>query len=336
MLTVTRPTADGSPSTSVVTDLATDGAGRFVALADESGVITVMDADAGEHHVRFHAGGGGNGSVVAVSRVAWADARFGELLATAADDGCVSVWKIVAPVNSTKNNASREPAAQRLFSALLPQPVTAIDWAPPEFGLMLASACSDGRVYFVSSPDTDGAWQRQSLDAHTAPLGNGCHAVSWFPFLAPSSLVNMPLASGTQQAALSIPPPRLVTSGLDRMVRVWRFAPQDRLWVLDSELTELSVMSQAYIRDVRAAPHHGLPFGYIAAGTEDGLVGVWRQDGLDGKWLFAQLPPLSAPVCRLSWSSCGTFLCVNDAHSNATLWMEDRLAEWRLCHNGIR
>lgn len=313
------------------TDIATDEYGTMVAVAFSTGKVCIGEVSSGTelHSYMAHPG-------VTITRVTWAAAKFGNVLATSAIDGSVTVWKLALP-SKAATPVTATPLIQRAASGIA---VHSIDWGPQEFGLNLAVAGGDGKVYMLTAADaaaSSSAWQTSSIDAHAG----GCFSVSWLPCLGPSWLTIIPLTAQAQthtaHNGVQVPPPRIATSGLERTVKIWRFSHLDKSWVQDTELTQLSTVSQAYVRDVAAACHHGLPFAYIAAGTDDGVVAIWRQDGLDGKWLCTTLPQaFPSPVCRVTWSSAGTFLCVNCADGQSTLWKEDRLGEWQLVHNGLR
>jgi WD40 repeat protein len=108
-------------------------------------------------------------------------------------------------------------------------------------------------------------------------------------------------------------------------VYIWRFAVQDRHWVREELSTDLCT---AHWQEVSWAPNNGLPFTYIAAGSADGLVVIWSQDGLDGKWKAVLLPQQEDRIGRLSWSHVGSFLLISCANGAASMWKEQSSGEW--------
>jgi WD40 repeat protein len=211
----------------------------------------------------------------------------------------------------------------RVFSKSIPSQPQAVSWSPGEYGQIFACACGDGNVIVFWGHDEQ--WDTVAIDAHP---GAGCTGVSWAPFLWPGSLCTLPLSQQHQNQAQSpgTPAPRLVTCGNERSVRLWRYAAQDKHWIKEQELSDgLS----ACWNDVQWAPNIGLPFTTIAAGSDDGFVNVWTQDGYEGKWKALALPQLDEAVVRLAWSTVGTFLLVSCVSGTVTMWKEGPTGEWQ-------
>lgn len=292
-----------------VNDLTVDGSGRLIATAGEDRTIKVwcpaMGSSGPVCTLDGHEG--------AVVRVAWGASRFtGTPLLSIGDDQRVIVWK-------DPNNTAR--VWNQVYTRQFPAPLTAIDWAPHEYGEMFACSSADGRVYIVSKVKE---WVTSHFDAHPSC---GCTGVSWASCLPPSGLLQMPFSKQQpqQQSEFAMPLPRVVTCGNERSLRIWRYAPQDKSWVQETELSDLS---SPRVSDVAWAPNVGLPFSYIAAGTDDGFVGIWMQDGFDGRWKFTALPVFPDPVARVCWSQVGTFLLVTCANSSVTMWKESDDGTW--------
>jgi protein transport protein SEC13 len=74
-----------------------------------------------------------------VWQVAWAHPKFGVLLASCSYDGAVFVHKESSPGTWTKVYAERLGECS----------VNSISWSPHEYGLILACACSDGRIVLL-------------------------------------------------------------------------------------------------------------------------------------------------------------------------------------------
>jgi protein transport protein SEC13 len=294
-------------------DLAVDSLGRHVAVGSEQGRILVADAPTGTTIACFQA------HQQPILRVAWAHHRFGRILLSSTDVG-LTIWALQAGKNELTPVYTLDVIAG-CRSAV---------WAPSEFGAMIAVARGDGHVLILSSKAPDlAAWEMTSFMAHDGVVG-----VSWSPCLAPGTLLHMPLGvpqqnAAQQQPAITIPSPRIVTCGSDRTVRIWRYLAQDRHWLQEQDLSSDLPPAVTCVHDVAWAPNPGLPFGYIAAGTEEGLVTIWLQDGCDGRWNSLTMPDrFAAPVCRVGWSSAGSLLHINCADGMHTVWKENASGEW--------
>ena len=87
--------------------------------------------------------------------MAWASPAFGSIAASCSDDGLVKVWLVLPPTGEA-----------RLLATLggdRAAPVVCVAFAPPEHGLVVAAAGSDGVVRLYESADRTGAsgWDEQ-------------------------------------------------------------------------------------------------------------------------------------------------------------------------------
>jgi protein transport protein SEC13 len=214
--------------------------------------------------------------------------------------------------------------------------VNSIAWAPPELGLHLACASSDGYVSILSHRAQDDGW-----DVHKGlRCPGGATAVSW----APGS-------SAT---------PMLATAGCDGNVRLWQGrvvaggvgggssgsssssgsgSGSALAWeevaskVLSFSQDKPPTGSAAeWARDVAWCPAGGAPGAggaqqqLLAACSDGGRVLLWRSG--DAFSAPAQLPPFGHPVWRLSWSPTGRLLAVTCGDNSVTLWKEDMAGTW--------
>lgn len=84
-------------------------------------------------------------------------------------------------------------------------------------------------------------------------------------------------------------------------------------------------------REVSWAKSEGLPFHYVAAGAEEGFVGIWEHDEEEWKLVLADQSFSShGAVTRLSWSEVGTFLLVSYADGHIIMWKETSNAGWKV------
>lgn len=299
--------------TGPIADVAVDALGRRLASGGEDGVIQLWDVlptNVLEPSATLSAH---DGPIVQLS---WAHSRFGGMMASCSVDKVAIVWVETSERQWVKS-----------YTRSLPHTPTSIAWAPHEYGAQFACATSNGKVFVftgVVAPNSRSVeqWDVSDFDAHPST----CTSLSWAPCLPPGTLCTMPVSQQPgQQLHTGLPPQRMVTAGNERGLKVWRFVPQDRHWAREELIRD--DVSASWV-EAAWAPNLGLPFTYIAAGSADGVVIIWRQDGLDGKWSSSVLPQFGDAVTRLSWSHVGTFLLVSCADQTATLWREVPSGGW--------
>jgi protein transport protein SEC13 len=306
---MTMETAHTGP----IVDVAADTLGRRLASGGEDGHIQVWEVLPTNvlepcSTLTGHAG--------AIVQLSWAHNRFGGMIASCSADKVIMVWV---------ETAERQWIAS--YTRPLPNTPTSIAWAPHEYGPQFACATANGKVFVFTGAVAANSriveqWDVSDFDAHP----NTCTSLSWAPCLPPGALCTMPVSQQPgQQLHTGLPPQRIVTAGNERGLKVWRFIPQDRHWAREELMRE--DVSASWV-EVAWAPNLGLPFHYIAGGSVEGLVMIWRQDGLDGKWSSVVLPQFGDTITRLSWSHVGTFLLVSCADQTASLWRETPTGEW--------
>jgi len=234
-----------------------------------------------------------------VWQVAWANPKFGVLLASCSYDGSVVINK-EAPQNTwTKIHEHRLHDAS----------VNSVAWAPHEYGLMLACASSDGRVSVLEYKGDK--WVCKML--HNDKLG--CNSVSWAPYSAIGSV----LEDGTQVL-------RLVTGSCDNLVRVWKcLVRQGEEW--QQESCKVSPHTD-WVRDAAFAPNTAMPFNMIASCSEDKRVCIWKQTVAGGDWDATVMHTFEAPVWRVSWSVTGNVLAVSTGDHKVSLWKQSVDESW--------
>ncbi|EAN93751.1 putative protein transport protein SEC13 [Trypanosoma cruzi] len=290
-----------------VTDTAVDAAGKRLASCGEDGVIRIfaINNESPDKWDLLAVLEGHTGTVVSVS---WAPpAHYASTLLSCGEDFQVILW-------SDFGNA--KGWAKVYFTTLASVP-WCVAWAPHEYGKMFAVGCASGSVMIFVGKDQQ--WSHTEFTAHP----NGCSSLSWAPSLPPGMLLMAPLesestASGAHPpAGMPLAPPRIVTCGGDRSVTVWTLCGEE--W----RPQELPLEVEASWREVAWAPGVGMPFTYIAAGSDEGFVVVWSQDGsARGEWNRMVLPQQEDGVTKLSWSLVGTFLLVSCANGTASMWQE--------------
>ncbi|CAC9502189.1 putative protein transport protein Sec13 [Leishmania infantum JPCM5] len=340
--------------TAAVTDIAADANGRHLATASSDGTVHVYESVTSSSKEASQYKGGpqpttwspvavlqcsSEEQAATVTCVAWAPPA----LYTAALVTCTELANEVALWCDVGNDAQY----RKIYVYTLAAPGWCVAWAPHEYGKLFAVGCADGAVVvFTGGPD--GTWDIHSFESHP----HGCCGLSFAPFFPPGALLMAPLEKDVGNVPGNAPPiplapPRMITCGGGRFVKLWTHsfaplpgeegsgAPLGSVWT-SIELEAAEATSAPAWREVCWAPNLGLPFTYIAAGSEDGLVAVWVQDGpASNPWQYRLLPPPHGTpgenVTKLSWSLVGTFLLVSYADGTVAMWKEtSNHGAWRV------
>ncbi len=168
-----------------------------------------------------------------VWQVAWANPRFGNILASCSYDRKVILWREDSPGNWNM-----------LYShAVHESSVNSVCFAPPEMGLVLAAGSSDGSISILSYNDASQSWETDKIpNAHTI----GCNAVSWAPVTSAGA------------------PRRFVSGGCDSLVKVWRRDEAEGKWTQEAKLEGHS----DWVRDVAWAPSVAVNKAVIASSSQ--------------------------------------------------------------------
>ncbi|RLN92173.1 hypothetical protein BBJ28_00013316 [Nothophytophthora sp. Chile5] len=295
------------------------------ALNDGDSAPSTGEADQQQQrHVLQHVVPLVDDSAAPVHRVAWAHPKFGALLALAAQDGKVYIYReeLVQPAGASGTAAGTEWRLKHVhqFHTLA---VLSVAWAPYEYGLCLASASADGQVSFLTRVRE--GWLVSS-SFRNSEEGMGCTSVSWAPY---NSL-------GSQGAQGPIQ--RVVTGSCNHAVTIWQLVtiPQEAGSAGDgggnSSYWE-TVNAPLYghndwVRDVAWAPNVGIPANLIASGSDDHTVRVWSQDEADGEWEAHVMHTFRSPVYRISWSLTGSVLSVAAGDDEVTFWKQRGDHQW--------
>lgn len=244
-----------------------------------------------------------------VWQVSWAHPKYGNILASCSFDHRVILWR--EGPDGQWGQIYRSPPSMHSAS------INSLSWAPHEVGLMLATGSSDGTISILQHTP-EGTWEVTKVAHGTQPPHPiGVTAVAWAPPAAAGSLVS-------PQAAAEPVARRLVSSGCDQVVKVWKH--DGRGWQLEKQLEG----HMDWVRDVAWAPNLGLPYSNIASAGQDGQVIVWteREPGRWDKKVVVPADPRT-PVWRVSWSITGGILAVADSANAVTLWKEAVDGVWR-------
>lgn len=238
-----------------------------------------------------------------VWQIVWGHPKFGGgsgagLLASCGYDGKVLVWK-----------EERSGGPWRLLASYNEHQasVNSIAWAPVEYGPLLLTGSSDGRVSVLEVTPEGACVAKCVINAHQI----GTNAVSWAPF---------------QDGEAGDKLRRIVTGGSDNLVKIWKLLDENSS---EYELDTVLEGHSDWVRDVSWSPSTLLR-NYIASGSQDRKVLIWTQDPKSKKWEKTELrsQPFPDIVWRLSWSLSGNILAVSGGDNKVTLWKEGQLGKW--------
>eukprot|EP01129_Flabellula_baltica_P001065 TRINITY_DN10981_c0_g1_i1.p1 TRINITY_DN10981_c0_g1~~TRINITY_DN10981_c0_g1_i1.p1 ORF type:complete len:291 (+),score=73.90 TRINITY_DN10981_c0_g1_i1:138-1010(+) len=272
--------------TEMIHDAQMDYYGKRLATCSSDGTIKIFDDQ--QNEVALLTGHEGP-----VWQVAWADPKFGSILASCSYDRKVMIWR----ETDTNNWQNIYQLSDNSLS------VNSISWAPKEFGLMLASGSSDGTITILSS--NGNSFNTVTFPAHL----RGVNSVSWGPALNSR--------------------PVLVSGGSDNLVKIWAQTENQEFEQIEQALKG----HNDWVRDVAWAPlllsgsSSDITYSPIASCGQDGEVFIWTKS--TGEWRKQELGKFDGPVWRVSWSITGNILAVSAGENQVTLWKESLDNVWQ-------
>ncbi|KAG8933506.1 GTPase-activating protein S13 [Tulasnella sp. 419] len=313
----------------MIHDAQLDYYGKRLATCSSDRTIKIFDVVDGEqkqqpgHTLKGHTG--------PVWQVAWANPKYGHILASCSYDGKVLIWKEQSNGPGTQPGAGNWTKIKEYTAHTAS--VNSVSWAPHELGPILACASSDGKLSVLTFQN-DGQITADSFNGHAV----GCTAVSWAPAVIPGSLIvptpsaTAPAASnGTQPTAVPQTVKRFASAGCDNKVKIWVEDPSTHTWKTEEVLEGHT----DWVRDVAWAPNIGLPRSYIATASQDKTVCIWTKDAPGASWVRTTLDPggstpgkFADVVWRVSWSLAGNILAVSCGDGKVTLWKENLKGVW--------
>ncbi|CAI5447999.1 unnamed protein product [Caenorhabditis angaria] len=229
-----------------------------------------------------------------VWKVSWAHPKFGGLLASAAYDKKVLIWQEV----SGRWQKSYEWNAHEAST-------TCVAFAPPQYGLMLASASADGDIGILRFDAASSQWLASKIPKTHE---QGVNAVSWAP------------GSSAHDAKK-----RLVSAGNDKSVKIWVFNEQQNEWECEKVLHGHT----DYVRDVAWCPVTNNGLNSIVSCGVDGNLVLYRSKNIEtDDWQSKLLEKDTNSLFHVSWSPCGTFLSVSGDSNAISIWRENLQGQW--------
>lgn len=92
-------------------------------------------------------------------RIAWANPEWGNLLATCSYDKTIKIWSEENCKLTNKHTLSKYTCS-----------VNCIEWAPPEYGIMLIAGLSSGDIGVIKFSPADEQWIQTEFKAHESSI----------------------------------------------------------------------------------------------------------------------------------------------------------------------
>ncbi|ODQ63055.1 protein transport protein SEC13 [Nadsonia fulvescens var. elongata DSM 6958] len=278
---------------------------------------------------------------------------YGKRLATCSSDKTIKIFEI-------------DGESHKLVETLRGHdgPVWQVSWAHPKFGVILASASYDGKVFIWR--EDNGVWTNIAQHSiHQASVNSAIWAPQEYSALlacasSDGKVSVLEFKDGGKIESIDFPaheigvnsvswsPPsvsgslvqtsitgssksspthnniRIVTGGCDNFVKIWKYDADANNYVLEETLDGHT----DWVRDVAWSPSV-LSKSYIASASQDKTVIIWTQEGTKS-WKKKLLREDAFPdiIWRVSWSLSGNVLAVSGGDNKITLWKENINGDW--------
>lgn len=265
----------------------------------------------------------------------WAHPCFGYSFASCSNDGFLKVW-----TQSDENSNFT-----LIYEVNMGSPGNTLHFAPMEYGFKFAVALASGAVGVFTKAENNNQFKSESFRAHH----EGCNAVSFFPSLPTSSLLQM--------NSVSVQPLRICTGGSDGHIVVWRF--NGHLWEVEFKFDNRNTTVVSYspsektgepgsvpgigetahahiVRDVQVmnnTNNTGVSLGMhalkVVSCSEDRTVAIWTSLDDMKKWV-KQIIHLDAIPYKVSFSETGSMIAVSTSSNAVLLIKENADGSWSL------
>jgi len=244
-----------------------------------------------------------------VWQVSWAHPKYGALLASASFDTKLKI-------NREGNDGQWSPIFTYEGHR---SSVNTVQFAPAEFGLVLACGSTDGDVSILTGdPQNPGHWDHVKFPAHKG----GVNSISWAPCSYMGSLCCEPTSADSSRALKK----RIVTAGCDNLIKIWE-EDEHGNWVSATPKGK-EMAHNDWVRDVAWAPSTGLDRQIIASCDHDGEARVWIKNPNSFEWDSKLLKKFDFPLWHVSWSVTGNILAVSGDDNHVSLWRESPDRSW--------
>lgn len=300
-----KPVTFESGHDDLIHDAQFDYYGKRLATASSDKTIKIFDVS-GDQQVLVATLKGHDGPVWSV---AWANPKFGTLLASSSYDGKIFIWREDQPNQWVRVFENADHTAS----------VNSVSWGPHQ-SLSLAAASADGSVSILTYKQESKQWAREVIHAHHG----GVNAISWGPDVKVAALlaINQQVAGSNSVYVQR----RIVTGGCDNKIKIWRENEQGK-W--EEQKIDATAGHSDWVRDVAWAPSVGLPASTIASCSEDKSVIIWTEDSKTGLFKPSEKLKFNTKLWRVSWSLMGNILAVSQGDNKVSLWKEGLDGHWK-------
>eukprot|EP00735_Rhodelphis_limneticus_P013136 TRINITY_DN665_c0_g1::TRINITY_DN665_c0_g1_i1::g.28915::m.28915 TRINITY_DN665_c0_g1::TRINITY_DN665_c0_g1_i1::g.28915 ORF type:complete len:325 (+),score=25.94,sp/Q4FZW5/SEH1A_XENLA/46.08/5e-93,WD40/PF00400.27/0.00082,WD40/PF00400.27/1.1e-11,WD40/PF00400.27/3.7e-05,WD40/PF00400.27/0.56,WD40/PF00400.27/3.7e-09,WD40/PF00400.27/0.00058,YmzC/PF14157.1/50,YmzC/PF14157.1/54,YmzC/PF14157.1/3.5e+03,YmzC/PF14157.1/1.1e+04,W_rich_C/PF07483.6/18,W_rich_C/PF07483.6/1.4e+03,W_rich_C/PF07483.6/3.4 TRINITY_DN665 len=241
-----------------------------------------------------------------VNRIAWAHPEFGQVIASCSFDRTINIWEeVLRPSHSGEGSSLTWLRRATLMDSR--DKVNDVKFAPHHVGLKFAACSSDGTVRIYEAPDPLNLTLWTPAGEFEASKG-GATSCSW--------------------CSSRFDPVMLVVGTVDPAIKIWQYNESQRKWV---GICTLSGHADG-IHDVSWAPLMGRHSHYIASGSKDHSVRIWRVTLEDDSTAEAETIFSSddhgAEVWRVEWNVTGTALSSSGDDGKVRVWRSDLNGEW--------
>ena len=299
----------------VIHDVCYDWYGRRMATSSSDQSIRVYD-EVGQKESEWKAHAG------SIWRLAWAHPEFGPILASCSFDRKIIVWEERTDAAEALPAPGRSAWRARREIAAAHDSVTAVQFAPRRWGLVLASCSADRYVRIHEAPDPMDLtnWLPLADFEVDANRANAPQCLAWNP----SSVDAMSLVVGTTDGSVAI---WVCGDG-----GTWA-----RAHVLEKPAGgKVHAAPRDRVNDVAWAADIGRAFHLVASASRDKSVKVWtiQRDLGDGvSWGAPELScelPHHSQAWRAEWNACGAMLATSVDDGTIRLYRMDATDGWNL------
>ncbi|QDZ24280.1 nucleoporin [Chloropicon primus] len=270
-----------------------------------------------------------------LTKVAWAHAEFGQVIASASSDGFACVWAEVAHHHQQEEGGEEEGSKLgggggsqwNLAASFKCSRTRCLDmkFSPPQYGLRVGLSFEDGHLKLYRCEDTVNAtdWQLVQdvlVGSFSSPASGGeensgpqgglesCNAFCWRPF--------------------SQDMPEMLLVGTSRQASIWSFESSLGRW---NKIVKLPCEA-GRVSDVSWASACGKTSELVAYSSGSTVYVTQLKDNLDrldvNTVAKCEHGDGGAEVFQVEWNKLGTTLATSSSDGRVRLWRPDLMDEW--------